>query len=271
MTEEGVAKAPVERFVEVLRRERRELGDERRVAYDGGEEVPLSLEPGLEEAGRRCRRDRRRPGRPRGSKPRECLSGKIEPVGEEPQRLLPLGGVLDGSEDLAGPHERLLPVVRPLERDADAIVEVALGRPQAPRERLGRVGGILALRQSDDAHVEPLPHRQLHPAQGRLLPCRVGVEAEKEALRQPAELAELGLGQCRAHRRDDRLDPGLAERDHVRVPLYDDRAVLLRDGRARQMEPVEDVALLEQLALRRVDVLTAERVVVPQLAGPGSR
>ena len=37
MTEKDVAKAPVERLVEVLRRERRELRDERRVTYDCGE------------------------------------------------------------------------------------------------------------------------------------------------------------------------------------------------------------------------------------------
>ena len=53
-------------------------------------------------------------------------------------------------------------------------------------------------------------------------PGRVGVEAEEDALRQPRQLLQLALGERGAHRRDDRLEPGLAQRDHVGVPLDDD-------------------------------------------------
>ena len=60
--------------------------------------------------------------------------------------------------------------------------------------------------------------------------------------------------------------PGLPQRDHVGVPLDDDRAVLLRDRRARQVEPVEDASLVEELALGRVHVLAAQRIVLVQLA-----
>ena len=69
----------------------------------------------------------------------------------------------------------------------------------------------------------------------------------------------------RAHRGDDRLEAGLPERDHVGVPLDDDGALLLGDRGAREMEPVEDRRLVEQLALGRVHVLAAQRVVVAQL------
>ena len=74
------------------------------------------------------------------------------------------------------------------------------------------------------------------------------------------------LGQRRAHRRDDGLEARLPQREHVGVPLDDDRAVLLRDRLARGVEPVEQVALLEELALRRVHVLRRQRIVVVELA-----
>ena len=85
-------------------------------------------------------------------------------------------------------------------------------------------------------------------------------------MRQPRQLLELALGQRGAHRRDDRLEPRLAEREHVGVALDDDRPLLLRDRRPRAVEPVEQVALAEELALGRVDVLRAQRVVLAQLA-----
>ena len=112
---------------------------------------------------------------------------------------------------------------------------------------------------------KPWRVRALHPAQRRLLAGRVGVEAEVDAFRQPRELSQVLLGECRAHCRDDRLEPCLPQRDHVGVPLHHHRAVLLRDRRPGEMEPVEDAALLEQLALGRVHVLPLERVVVVEL------
>ena len=88
----------------------------------------------------------------------------------------------------------------------------------------------------------------------------------KSALRQAHELLQLLLGQRGSHRRDDRLEPGLPQRDHVGVPLDDERAILLRDRGAREMQPVEDRGLVEQLALGRVHVLAAQRIVLAQLA-----
>src|SRR5581483_8394633 len=51
----------------------------------------------------------------------------------------------------------------------------------------------------------------------------------------------------------------------VRVPLHDDRPVLLADRRVRLVEPVDDGALAEELRLARVHVLSGERVVVVEL------
>ena len=110
-----------------------------------------------------------------------------------------------------------------------------------------------------------MPHRELHPAERRVLPCRVRVEAEEELLRHSPELAELAFGERRAHRRHDRLESGLAKRDDVRVPLDDRREVLLADRRLREMEPVQNRSLVEEVAFGRVHVLAAERVVLAEL------
>ena len=58
----------------------------------------------------------------------------------------------------------------------------------------------------------------------------------------------------------------LPQGDHVRVALDDERPVLLRHRTAREVEPVQDVRLVEELALGRVDVLAAQRIVLAQLA-----
>jgi hypothetical protein len=83
-------------------------------------------------------------------------------------------------------------------------------------------------------------------------------------VREARELLQLSLRERSPHRCDDRLQPGLAKREDVGVPLDHDRALLLRDRRARPVEPVEQVALAEELAFGRVDVLRAERVVLSQ-------
>ena len=261
---ELVAQAAVERVGEVIGRESGERLDERGVAGHGCERISLEPQAGLEDA--------RRLGRPRslrrhaGSRDTgERLARQLEPVGHEAERVLPLGRVLETLEQLSRPEVRLVPVDRAIELDPHAVVEVALGTTQSLREPVGRIGGILPRRQRHDLHVEALRDRELHPAKRRVLSGRVGVEAEEEAPREPPELVELVLGERRAHRRDDRLEPRLAQGDHVGVPLHDHRALLLRDRRTGEVEPVEHVALLEQRALGGVHVLPAQRIVLEQL------
>ena len=198
--------------------------------------------------------------------PGQRLPRQVERVCEQPQRVLALGGVLDLREHLARPHERLLAIRRPLELEPHAMDDVARSSAQPLLEARRRVGRILALRQRHDAHVEAQRGRELHPTQRRVLPCRVGVEAEVEAARQPLQLLQLALRQRGSHRSHDRLEPGLAQGDHVGVALDHDRALLLRDRRAGEIEAVEDRRLVEELTLRRVDVLAPQRIVVVQLA-----
>src|SRR5262249_17236337 len=65
---------------------------------------------------------------------------------------------------------------------------------------------------------------------------------------------------------DDGLEARLAKSDHVDVALDHDGTLLLRDRGASEVQSVEQRALAEELALGRVDVLPAQRVVVAQLA-----
>ena len=120
------------------------------------------------------------------------------------------------------PQVGVLLVARAVELEPHAVDGIASASSSRASNAGRIVGGILPLRQRDDADLEALPQRELHAAERRLLARGVGVEAEEDALGQPRQLAQLPLGERRAHRGDDRLEARLAERDHVGVPLDDD-------------------------------------------------
>ena len=193
------------------------------------------------------------------------LLRQVELVGSEADRVLSLRRVLEANQHFTHADERLLPIGRPLDLDARPVEQVALGRTEALLETIGEVGGIQPGGQRDDVHLEALRRRELHPAKGRRLARCVTVEAQPESRRQAAELLQLTLGERGAHRGDDGLDAGLPQREHVGVSFHDDRALLLRDRRARVVEPVEQVALAKELAFGRVHVLRPQRIVLAQL------
>src|SRR5581483_7705788 len=124
-----------------------------------------------------------------------------------------------------------------------------------PADRLALLRRVGQGRERDDVHLEAPRDRQLHAAQRRRLAGLVAVEGEEEPLGQPAELAELRLRERRPHAGDDGPEAGLPQREHVRVALDDAGPLLLQDRVAGAVEPVDDVALAEELRLGRVDVL----------------
>ena len=85
--------------------------------------------------------------------------------------------------------------------------QVAHGRADPLLEAFGGVGRVEPGGKRHDAHIEACAHRELHPAERGRVARRVGVEAEIEVAREPPELLQLGLGERRAHRGDDRLQP----------------------------------------------------------------
>src|SRR4029078_6703024 len=68
------------------------------------------------------------------------------------------------------------------------------------------------------------------------------------------------------HCRDPRPEPALAQSEHVRVALDDQCPLLPGDRRPRAIEPVEQVALAEELPLRGVDVLRLQWIVLAEPA-----
>ena len=149
-----------------------------------------------------------------------------------------------------------------------AMAQVADRARESLLEALGRVRRVEPGRERDDAHVEARPHGQLHPAQRRGLAGGVGVEAEVEMAREPAELLQLRLRQRRPHRGNHGVETGLVEREDVRVALDDERPLLLGNGGAGPVEAVDDRALAEHLSLRRVHVLRGNRIVVAEPPRP---
>ena len=96
--------------------------------------------------------------------------------------------------------------------------------------------------------------REMHGAKCRLQPRLVAVEAEDRLVRHLPEHAELVFGQRRAERRDRRLEAGGDAGDHVDIALDDDDVPALPRSGARGLAVVEDVALVEERRLRRVQI-----------------
>ena len=95
----------------------------------------------------------------------------------------------------------------------------------------------------------------IQPAQHGGLTGGVRVEGQHDAAAETLEQAQLAFGQRGAHRRDDVLEAGLVQGDHVHVALDDDRLVSRADGLARPIQAVEQAALAEENRIRRVEEL----------------
>jgi len=70
-------------------------------------------------------------------------------------------------------------------QQAHAVYRIADWARELPLECRRIVGRVRAWLERDDLHVETLGDGELHPAQRRVLPGSVGVEAEEEALCEP--------------------------------------------------------------------------------------
>ena len=226
-----------------------------------GERVPLELRARVEHA------LRRRGGGARGGRPGAKLHRHPELVVRVAPGILALRRVSRLLEQRLHRSESALAVVGAVDLDACAIDRYG-SASREPRLEAGGVVGRDRRRAASGTTLTSKPCRdgERHAAQRCGLARGVAVEREPEALRQPAELLQLLLGERRAHAGDDRLEPGLAQREHVGVALDDAGAILLRDRGARTVEPVDDPALVEQLGLARVHVLRRERVVLVQAA-----
>ena len=102
----------------------------------------------------------------------------------------------------------------------------------------------------------------------RLSSAGVGVEREHYGRGKPPERRRLVFGHGRAHQRDGVDDPGLMHRQRIDVALDHDDLTCLRNGSARSMCAVEQLAFAEERAGRRVDVLRTAHVAELARAEP---
>ena len=131
----------------------------------------------------------------------------------------------------------------PLELEPDAVDDVALGAAQPRlRTRLPRRRDPGPAAASRRGRRTPAPTASSIPRRVASSPAASASKQRNSRRVEPRSSLTLPLGERRSHRRDDRLEPRLAQRDHVGVALDDDRAVLLRDrtrgrGGARRGSP----------------------------------
>jgi hypothetical protein len=116
---------------------------------------------------------------------------------------------------------------------------------------------VLAGRHPRHPQAHLAPGRDPLRPQHRLLPGGVGVEGQHHLLDHARERRHLVAGDRRPHHRHRLLDPGLMQGEDIGVPLDHDRAVGLGDRRFRLVDPIEQLALVEEVGLRRVHVLGA--------------
>ena len=125
-----------------------------------------------------------------------------------------------------------------------------LRRIALARERIG----VVPVGQQHDADVQSLAQQHVDPAHRRLDAGAVAVVDHRHVPREAADQPDLPFGQRRARGRDDVLDARLVHLDHVGISLDQNAAVLLHDGPFGVIKSVEDVALVVDLRLGRVEV-----------------
>ena len=137
----------------------------------------------------------------------------------------------------------------PSTRAAEAL-GAALGRHHLRR--------VLALRHRRHAqpHLAAAP-RPAEPAASPPGPAESASSASTTSSTIPESAATCSVGDRRAHHPDRLLDPGLVQGEHVGVALDHHRPAGLGDRRLGRSMPVEHPALVEEVGLRRVDVLGA--------------
>ena len=129
------------------------------------------------------------------------------------------------------------------------------------------IGRILPSGSVHDLDVEALRRCQLHPAQRRLLPGGVGVEAEVQLLASSVR-ARAAVASVSAVPIDATTGSKPAWRSAITSVFPSTTAAksCLRDRRLREMEPVEDGPLWKRSPSGEFTYLPAQRVVLAKLA-----
>ena len=134
------------------------------------------------------------------------------------------------------------------------------GPPQQFAEWLGTmlvqiVGGVLPPRQSQRPQIDLLCQKLRQRPLGGVLPRLVPVEHQHHPPGEPPQQRDVALVQRRPQRADHVLQPVLMRDNAVGVPLGHHRQIALGHPLAGFIEPVQQLALLEQRVLVAVEIL----------------
>src|SRR5215217_1313818 len=140
----------------------------------------------------------------------------------------------------------------------DTVLEDGHGIVQLLCKLLGRmlqepVCGVF--RQTQDPKIQLQIGRRGRRPFYRPLSCRVRVEEDVDPISMTAEHAQMTRGSRGAQRGDGVLDARLIEHQDIGIPFDDERCTFPADSLEDLREPVEQIPLVEDLRLWRVEVL----------------
>ena len=207
-----------------------------------GQSVPLQPLPRLEH----LRRHRARRGC--------CTLGPVRPAsqaagraGRRPAAGRPGAPASLRPRALLARARRLLTIRGALELDPRPIEDVASARPSSSPKLSAASAGSSPGASGTTFTSKPRLAASSMPRSVAACPAASASKHRYSRRVRRLSLCELPLGERGAHRRHDRLQACLAERDRVGVALDDDRPLLLRDRVLRKVQPVEHGGLVEEV------------------------
>ena len=126
---------------------------------------------------------------------------------------------------------------------------------------------VVTVGQKHHLHGHALGEEHVDAPQRSTNACRIPVENDRDVLGEAADEVDLACGEGRATGRDHVGHPRLVHRHHVGVALHQEAPLLLDDGGLGEVHAVQDLALVVEGALRRVEVL-GDFLVCGQGAAP---
>ena len=114
---------------------------------------------------------------------------------------------------------------------------------------------VVTVGQKHHLHGHALGEEHVDAPQRSTNACRVPVENDRDVLGEAADKVDLACGERRAAGRDHVGHPRLVHRHHVGVALHQEAPLLLDDGGLGEVHAVQDLALVVEGALGRVEVL----------------
>ncbi len=114
---------------------------------------------------------------------------------------------------------------------------------------------IVSGREGHDPDPEPAIHEEIQGPQGRPHAGLVRVEQQDDFRDEAPDRPDVIGRQGRAERGDDVGDPGLMQRDRIKVAFDDDQGVLTARRLSRPLQQIERTPLVKEGGIRRVEVL----------------